>query len=214
MARNREGTGRRLRRKERKRLAADSGPLARRRAYRAAQEVLEQGLDLWRMADRKARLALILLGPLNILLVLLLSYSGWFETIPERLRLWVMLVVVFYAGLATTMFLLAIGALRPERAHPVVRAPLGAGADAPLGIRHYEDVLRRDLDEYQRAWREVRIGQLVAEVAEQAHAVAEANRRKFRRLYQLFRGLQGMTAVAVLLLVITGIAVFLARRAG
>jgi len=47
--------------------------------------------------------------------------------------------------------------------------------------------------------------QLVEEVAEQAHAVAVANRRKALALHRLFRGLQGMTALAVLLLAVIAI---------
>jgi hypothetical protein len=201
------------RRNDRKRERADRSPLARRRAYRAAQEVLEQGYDLWKMADNKARLALLLLGPLNVILLALLSHSDLFDAIPQHLRLPVVVGVVVYAALAMTMFLLAIGTLRPERAEPVVQPPRTGGHDGPLGIRHYEDILRRDLHEYQTAWREVHIGQLVSEIAEQAHAVAQANRRKFHTLYQLFRGLQGMTALAVIIVLITGLAVFVARRA-
>jgi hypothetical protein len=70
--------GRRLRRKERKRDSADEGPLNRRRAYRVAQEALKHGFDLWKMADNRARLALMLLGPLNVILVLLVSHRELF----------------------------------------------------------------------------------------------------------------------------------------
>jgi hypothetical protein len=197
--------GQRLSRKQRKRIATERLPIPQRRAYRAAQEVLEQGLDLWKMADNKTRLALMLLGPLNAVLLALLSNTEIFDAIPERERVVIVIGVVVYAGLAMVMFLLAIGTLRPEAEQPVMGA-VGAPRDgeAPLGIRHYEDILRWDLDSYQRAWREVTGAQLVAEIAEQAHAVAEANRRKFSALYYLFRGLQGMLALALLLLVSIG----------
>jgi hypothetical protein len=191
---------RRLRRKERKRAADDREPMSGRRAYRAAQEVLEQGLDLWKMADNKARLALMLLGPLNLILVMLLAHRDVFFDLSPRERLWIVTGIVAYAGLAMTMFLLAIGTLRPERAAPVIGEAARGRRHAPLGIRHYEDVLAWQLDDYQRAWRRVTREQLVQEVAEQAHAVAKANRRKFRTLYHLFRGLQWMTALALLLL--------------
>jgi hypothetical protein len=170
-----------------------------RRAYRAAQEVLEQGLDLWKMADNKARLALMLLGPLNVLLLILLSNRDIFADLPARETTWILLGLFAYAGLGMTMFLLAIGTLRPEEAAPIIGSEPRDERHAPLGIRHYEDVLGWELDDYQRAWRRVSREQLVEEVAEQAHAVAQANRRKFRTLYYLFRGLQGMTALAVLL---------------
>ena len=191
---------RRERRKERKREADDREPMSGRQAYRAAQEVLEQGLDLWKMADNKARLALMLLGPLNLVLVLLLANRDLFLDLSPRERFWIVTGIVTYAGLAMAMFLLAIGTLRPERAAPVIGEAFRGRRHAPLGIRHYEDVLGWELDDYQRAWRLVTREQLVQEVAEQAHVVAEANRRKFRTLYHLFRGLQWMTALALLLL--------------
>ena len=194
-------TGRR-RRKEIKRLAAQRVPLSGRRGYRAAQEVLAQGLKLWKTADNKTRLALMLLGPLNLLLLALISNEEIFAAIPPRERVPIVMAVVVYAGLVLTTFLLAIGTLRPEEAEPAIAHGRRAGdTNPPIGIRHYEDVLRWDLNDYQRAWQRVTRAQLVDEMAEQAHGVAEANRRKFRTLALLFLGLQAMTALAVVLVV-------------
>src|SRR5258708_21167388 len=106
-------TGRR-RRKEIKRLAAQRVPLSGRRGYRAAQEVLAQGLKLWKTADNKTRLALMLLGPLNLLLLALLANPEIFAAIPSPERLPILIGVIPYAGLVLTVFLLAIGTLRPE----------------------------------------------------------------------------------------------------
>jgi Calcineurin-like phosphoesterase len=194
-------TGRR-RRKETKRLAAQRVPLSGRRGYRAAQEVLAQGLKLWKTADNKTRLALMLLGPLNLLLLALISNEEIFAAIPPRERVPIVVGVVVYAGLVLTTFLLAIGTLRPEEAEPAIAHGRRAGdTNPPIGIRHYEDVLRWDLNDYQRAWQRVTRAQLVDEMAEQAHGVAEANQRKFRTLAYLFLGLQAMTALAVVLVV-------------
>jgi hypothetical protein len=195
---------RRSRRKEKRRQEAQQGPMGRRRAYRAAQEVLEQGFDLWKIADNKARLALMLLGPLNVVLLLLLANPAVFLDLSPRERAWILTGIVAYAVLAMAMFLLAIGTLRPEVSEPVVPATAHGRRDDALGIRHYEDVLGWSVDDYQRAWRLVTREQLVAEVAQQAHAVAEANRRKFRALHRLFRGLKWMTGLAVLLLLAIG----------
>jgi hypothetical protein len=164
------------------------------------------------MADNRARLALMLLGPLNIILVMLVSHRELFVDLSARERFWIMTGLVAYTGLAMTMFLLAIGTLRPERATPVIGDAAYARRHAPLGIRHYEDILGWDLDDYQRAWRRVTREQLVEEVAEQAHAVAKANLRKFRTLHFLFRGLQGITALALLILL--GIALGLVVEGG
>src|SRR5258707_7872903 len=194
-------TGRR-RRKEIKRLAAQRVPLSGRRGYRAAQEVLAQGLKLWKTADNKTRLALMLLGPLNLLLLALISNEEIFAAIPARERVPIVMGVVVYAGLVLTTFLLAIGTLRPEEAEPAIAHGRRAGdTNPPIGIRHYEDVLRWDLNDYQRAWQRVTRAQLVDEMAEQAHGVAGGNRRKFSTLAYLFLGLQAMTALAVVLVV-------------
>jgi hypothetical protein len=185
-----------------KRQAEERLPLAGRRAYRAAQEVLEQGLKLWKTADNKTRLALMLLGPLNLLLLAMIANGEIFSAIPSPERVPILIGVILYAGLVMTVFLLAIGTLRPEEAEPAIAHGRRAGdTRPPVGIRHYEDVLRWDLGEYQRAWQRVTRAQLVEEMAEQAHGVAEANRRKFRTLYYLYLGLQVMTALAVVLIV-------------
>jgi hypothetical protein len=185
-----------------KRMARERLPLSGRRAYRAAQEVLAQGLKLWKTADNKTRLALMLLGPLNLLLLALLSNDEILAAIPSPERVPIVIGVIAYAGLVMTVFLLAIGTLRPEEAEPAIAHGRRADdAKPPIGIRHYEDILRWDLGEYQRAWQRVTRVQLVDEMAEQAHGVAEANRRKFRTLYYLYLGLQVMTALAVVLLV-------------
>jgi hypothetical protein len=202
-------TGQRLRRKDRKRLEVESRPLPRRRAYRAAQEVLEQGIHLWKMADNKTRLALMLLGPLNALLLALLANTEIFDPIPQRERMAIMVGVVIYTILAMAMFGLAIVTLRPEETKPLFTPPQEGDHDSPLGIRHHEDILRQDIEGYTRAWQKVTRAQLVAEIAEQAHAVAEANQRKFRTLYYLFQGLRGMFALAVVLMVLIGGALLL-----
>src|SRR4029079_110514 len=93
-------------------------PLSARRAYRAAQEVLAQGLKLWKTADNKTRLALMLLGPLNLLLLALISNDEIFAALPPPGRVPIMIGVIASAGLVMTVFLLAIGTLRPEEAEP------------------------------------------------------------------------------------------------
>ena len=205
--------GGRRRRREMKRMAAERVPLSGRSAYRAPQEVLEQGLKLWKTADNKTRLALMLLGPLNLLLLALLSHDDILAVIPSPVRTPIIIGVMVYAGLVMTIFLLAIGTLRPEEAEPAIAHGRRAGdAKPPIGIRHYEDILRWDLGEYQRAWQRVTRGQLVDEMAEQAHGVAEANLRKFRTLYFLYLGLQVMTGLAVALLVVIAVTLSLQRR--
>src|SRR5258707_13086945 len=157
----------------------------------------------------------MLLGPLNLLLLALISNEEIFAAIPPRERVPIVMAVVVYAGLVLTTFLLAIGTLRPEEAEPAIAHGRRAGdTNPPIGIRHYEDVLRWDLNDYQRAWQRVTRAQLVDEMAEQAHGVAEGNRRKFRTLALLFLGLQAVSALGVAFVVGIGPGLLLEGQSG
>jgi uncharacterized protein YjiK len=66
----------------------------------------------------------------------------------------------------------------------------------PEGLRYYEDIVLRDLEAYRRAWREVRFGQLNAEITVQNHVMARINLDKFRSLRRLYGGLRVLTILA------------------
>jgi uncharacterized protein YjiK len=124
---------------------------------------------------------------------------------------------LLYIMLALYFFLQAIESLRPRQSQPQVTPVEHTGIEEfPLGIRFYEDILRRDVDAYKKAWQEVRIGQLNAELAVQAHALAEINRAKYKALRKLYKGLQVMTLMAVGLVALGGLAsvVGTAKKAG
>ncbi|PYQ23110.1 MAG: hypothetical protein DMF81_09835 [Acidobacteria bacterium] len=82
-----------------------------------------------------------------------------------------------------------------------------------MGIRFYEDILSRDVEAYRRAWREIQIGQLNAELAVQAHALAEINRAKYTALRRLYKGLHIMIFMGAGLLLFGAIAYFFAGGA-
>jgi hypothetical protein len=106
--------------------------------------------------------------------------------------------VLGYALVALYFFLQAIESLRPRKSQPQVSPVTQTGIEEfPLGIRFYEDILRRDVEDYKRAWREVHVGQLNAELAVQAHALAGINRAKYGALRRLYSGLKLMTLLAV-----------------
>jgi uncharacterized protein YjiK len=109
---------------------------------------------------------------------------------------------------ALYFFLQAIESLRPRQSQPQFATPSAQQTmqDYPLGIRFYEDILRRDVETYKKAWQEVRIGQLNAELAVQAHALAEINKAKYSALRRLYKGLQLMTLMAVGLVVLASAA--------
>ena len=203
------GAAARRRRREMKRQAAERVPLAGRRAYRAAQAVLAQGLKLWKTADNKTRLALMLLGPLNLLLLALLANPEIFAAIPSPERLTIVIGVIAYAGLVMTVFLLAIGTLRPEEAEPPIahgrrqetpsrRSGSGTTRTSSLGPR-VPAARARDPDSSSTRWRSRRRSQ--------------ANRQVPDPLLPL-RG-SGMTALAVALIVgIAGTLMLKGRRSG
>ena len=83
------------------------------------------------------------------------------------------------AGSPIHFLLQAIEALRPRKFHPRLPGPTPASADRhPLGVRYFEDVVRRDVEGHWRAWNEVRLGQLNAELAVQGHSLALKNQAK------------------------------------
>jgi hypothetical protein len=68
------------------------------------------------------------------------------------------------------VFLLqAIDALRPKQFRPRFGEWPGDRADYPRGVRYYEDVVLRDTESHWRAWRDITVQQLNAELAVQLH---------------------------------------------
>ena len=165
--------------------------------YRALVDSLEQAQDLVEMADRKARFALLIMGALNVTFFFLATRSDLVDYVPRSLRPFLAFYLVVYAGVALFFFLEAIESLRPRRFRPHVPYPGEGGPDHyPEGLRYYEDIVLRDLEAYRRAWREVRFGQLNAELAVQNHVMACINLDKFRSLRRLYGGLRVLTILA------------------
>jgi uncharacterized protein YjiK len=165
--------------------------------YRALMDALEEAQDLVELADRKARFALVIMGALNIAFFFLATRTEIVDYLPVWLRPFLGFYLLVYAGVALFFFLEAIEALRPRRFRPHVPYPGEGGADHyPEGLRYYEDIVLRDLEAYRRAWRDVRFGQLNAELAVQGHVMAHINLDKFRSLRRLYGGLRVLTILA------------------
>lgn len=189
--------------KERKLVKDAHRPLESWERYRALTDVLEEAIDLVDLADHKARFALIIMGALNALLFIMASQTDVFDAVPTGWRPVMAAVIVVYALIAVYFVIQAIESLRPRKAQPQVRYASETGLeDFPVGLRFYEDILSRDLEAYRRSWRELRIGQLNAELAVQAHALAQINKAKYGALRRLYFGLQLMTVLAVLLIAV------------
>ena len=137
------------------------------------------------------------MGALNIAFFFLATRAEIVDYLPSWLRPFLGFYLLVYAGVALFFFLEAIESLRPRRFRPHVPYPGEGGPDHyPEGLRYYEDIVLRDLEAYRRAWREVRFGQLNAELAVQNHVMARINLDKFRSLRRLYGGLRVLTILA------------------
>jgi uncharacterized protein YjiK len=175
--------------------------------YRALTDAVDEANDLVDLADHKARFALVIMAAVNVVLFFSADALDPLKSGSTALQIVLGIYLFAYVLVALYFFLQAIESLRPRQSVPQVNpADQGNIEELPLGIRFYEDILRRDVDAYKKAWQEVRIGQLNAELAVQAHALAEINRAKFAALRRLYKGLQIMTLMAVGLVALGGLA--------
>ncbi|HET7746745.1 MAG TPA: SdiA-regulated domain-containing protein [Vicinamibacteria bacterium] len=186
--------------------------------YRALTDALDEAIDLVDLADHKARFALVIMAAVNVVLFFSADALNPLKSGSLLLQIVLGLYILVYVCVALYFFLQAIESLRPRQSQPQIPPPNSERMvqDFPLGIRFYEDILRRDVETYKKAWQEVRIGQLNAELAVQAHALAEINKAKYAALRKLYKGLQIMTLMAVGLVVLGALTqiVGTARKAG
>jgi hypothetical protein len=199
--------------KKQKKLIKDAHrPLDSWERYRALTDVLDEALDLVDLADHKARFALIIMGAINAVLFIVGTRTDLFWALPSHVRAWISAAFVVYLVVALYFFFQAIESLRPRKSQPQVRNAGESGLEEhPLGLRFYEDVLSRDVEAYRRAWREIKIGQLNAELAVQAHALAAINQAKYNALGRLYRGLHIMIFMGGGLLAMAALYLFLNR---
>jgi uncharacterized protein YjiK len=168
--------------------------------YRALRDTLDDANDLVDLADHKARFALIIMGALNATVFLLATRTDVAANLPASWRPFLALYALAYALIAVYFIIQAIESLRPRRAHPTVRLPEAGIDHHPMGLRFFGDILLRDVEAYRSAWREVRLGQLTAELAVQAYGLARINEAKYSALIRLYRGLKTMTVMCALFL--------------
>jgi uncharacterized protein YjiK len=187
-----------LSKKQKKALKDAHRPLDSWERYRALTDVLDEAIDLVDLADHKARFALVIMAALNVVLFFVAIRTDLVREIPRMFQPFIGVYVLIYALVALYFFLQAIESLRPRKSQPQVPPVTQTHIEEfPLGIRFYEDILRRDVEDYKRAWKEVHVGQLNAELAVQAHALAGINRAKYNALRRLYSGLKLMTLLAV-----------------
>ena len=197
---------RKLGKKQKKPLKDAHRPLDSWERYRALTDALDEAIDLVDLADHKARFALVIMAAVNVVLFFSADAPDPLKARRSRCSSSSASTSLVYILVALYFFLQAIESLRPRKSQPQVPPATQTGIEEfPLGIRFYEDILRRDVDDYKKAWQEVRIGQLNAELAVQAHALAQINRAKYAALRRLYKGLQIMTLMAVGLVALGGL---------
>ena len=183
----------RLLRKELKRLADASRPLDSWERYRALNDSLDEAYEQIDLGNREARFALILMGGLNAALIVLASRSPLPQTLSGIQRTCITGLLLIYVVVAVRFLLQAIDALRPGKFRPQLSGWEANSDDFPRGVRYYEDVIERDAAAHWRAWQEVHIGQLNAELAVQFHSLCLKNEHRHIAVRRLYAGLRIMT---------------------
>ena len=170
--------------------------------YRALNDAIDEGNDQFELSNRDVRLALILMGGLNAALVLLASQSGLGVNLSPLERRVEATIIAVYVLYAIAFLLQAIHALRPAHFRPRFDDWDRERADFPAGVRYYEDVILRDTAAHWKAWRDVTVQQLNAELAVQFHSLCLKNQARKDALRRLYRSLRMMALAfsAILLL--------------
>ena len=175
----------------------DRRPLDSRERYRALNAAMGEAHELTDLNNREGRFALILMSGLNAVVLVAGTRNDITkllkpETVPVAIGLFAVYVVV-----ALYFMLQAVDALRPGHFRPRLGSWPKERSDYPKGVRYFEDVIARDAEAYWRAWREVTMEQLSAELAVQVHSLCVKNNVKRIALRRLYAGLRVMTLLLV-----------------
>jgi hypothetical protein len=185
----------RIRRRERKRVHDAERQLEGWERYRALIDASDEAYELIDISNREARFALILMGALNAVALVLLTRADVLSLLPARDRYWMVGLFVIYIAMAVGFLLQAIEALRPGRFRPRIWDWTSGEDDRPAGVRYYEDVIRQSAAQHWKAWQDVRLTQLNAEISVQVHSLSLKNHAKHVAIRRLYGGLRIMAIV-------------------
>ncbi len=170
-------------------------PLGAWELYRALNDSLDEGHDQFDLSNRDVRLALILMGGLNAAVVIFASQSN-LRSLSAMQRQIEFGVMALYALFAIVFLLQAIDTLRPaQHFRPNYDRWPATRGDHPIGVRYFEDVVLRDTEAHWRAWKELTLEQMNAELAVQLHSLSLKNQARKVALRKLFHSLRIMTVV-------------------
>jgi hypothetical protein len=183
-----------------KRLLDGDRPLDAWERNRSLNDAIDEAYDLIDVSNREARFALILMGSLNAFLVFVATRADLLDRLNAGQRWLTGILAGVYAIVAVYFVFEAIQALRPGRFRPHLEDWSPDSPDYPQGVRYFEDVVQRDVQSHWRAWREVRVDQLNAELAVQLHSLCLKNQAMRASLRRLYSGLRLMTVLITALI--------------
>jgi hypothetical protein len=192
----------RIRAKELKGLLDMARPLDAWERYRALNDAVDEAYELIDISNREARFSLILMGGLNAIVVLGATRADILTALDSRQRLWAAGLFAVYGVCAIYFLIQAIDALRPGSFRPDLGTWPAGGDDYPRGIRYFEDVIARDAQSHWRAWCDVDMAQLSAELAVQHHSLCLKSNVRRVALRRLYAGLRLMTVLVAALAVL------------
>jgi hypothetical protein len=168
--------------------------------YRALNDALDEGYELFDLSNREARFALILVGGLNAVLFIAATQTTLAAGLSPLERRIEGVIIGIYAIFALGFVLQAVQAMRPGHYRPQYKNWSPDRSDFPRGVRYFEDVAARDTAEHWDAWTTVTLRQLNAELAVQVHSLSLKNQSRKKALRGLYTSLRIMTIVLSLIL--------------
>jgi hypothetical protein len=171
--------------------------------YRALVDATDEAYELIDISNRETRFALILMGALNAGAAVLLTRVDAAAILASPARTLVVAIVATYGILALAFLLLAIEALRPGHFRPRLE-DWPATEPRPAHVRYHEDVIQRSAHQHWRAWQDVRLADVNAELAVHVHSLALKNNAKHVALRRLYLALRIMTLMLAALMVTFG----------
>lgn len=191
----------RRKREARQRRDAERPPESFER-FRVLSELVDEGRQVIELADHRARYALVAMSVLNTGVILVISRTHLLGELPPMARTWLVGAIGLYCALTFVFVYYAVDCLRPRPLHYGELLGDGmAGGPGPRGILYWEAIAGYDLDAYRRAWGEVHMEQLNAEVVIIAHSLARVIRAKYLALGRLYWGMAVLVVLAGVLLV-------------
>lgn len=192
-----------------RKLEAERGLLLPSDKYRALVNAVKAAQDLIELADKKARFALVIMSVLNAVAILLVVRGGDVAFPKTGMLSWLVpFELITYAVITVYYIAQAISALRPRGVKPPPLSELPTQVEPAVSMRvlFYADVIARERNAYQRLWADLRMDNLITELADQLFVLSMINRQKYSALDRLYFGLTVMTVMLTIVIASIGLA--------